>query len=56
MDHDRVRLGYLSLGRGAVLAGMDRGSFMRAMDERGVPVFGYSVEDLKKDVATLESL
>ena len=53
---DRVRSGYVSLGRGAVLAGMDRWSFMRAMDERGVPVIGYSVGDLKKDVATLESL
>ena len=53
---DRVRSGCISLGRGAALAGMDRWSFMRAMDERGVPVIGYSVEDLKKDVATLESL
>lgn len=53
---DRVRSGCISLGRGAVLAGMDRWAFMRAMDERGVPVIGYSVEDLKKDVATLESL
>lgn len=47
---DRVRSGGISLGRGAVLAGMDRWSFMRAMDEHGVPVIGYSVEDLKKDV------
>jgi predicted HTH domain antitoxin len=53
---DRVRSGGVSLGRGAVLAGLDRWSFMRAMDERGVPVIGYSVEDLKKDVTTLESL
>jgi predicted HTH domain antitoxin len=53
---DRVHAGRLSLGRGAMLAGMDRWAFMRAMDERGVPVIGYSVEDLKKDVATLESL
>ena len=53
---DRVRSGCISLGRGAVLAGMDRWSFMRAMDEHGVPVIGYSVEDLKKGVATLESL
>jgi predicted HTH domain antitoxin len=53
---DRVRSGRISLGRGAVLAGMDRWSFMWAMGERGVPVIGYSVEDLKKDVATLESL
>jgi hypothetical protein len=29
---------------------------MRAMSEHGVPVIGYSVEDLKKDIATLESL
>ena len=29
---DRVHSGYISLGRGAVLAGMDRWSFMRAMD------------------------
>jgi predicted HTH domain antitoxin len=53
---DRVRSGSISLGRGAMLAGMDRWSFMRAMDERGVPAIGYSVEDLKKDIATLESL
>ena len=31
-------------------------AFMRAMDDHGVPVIGYSVEDLKKDVTTLESL
>ena len=53
---DRVRSGCISLGRGAVLAGMDRWSFMRAMSERSVTVIGYSVEDLKKDVTTLESL
>ena len=53
---DRVRARCISLGRAAVLAGMDQWSFMQAMDERGVPVIGYSVEDLKKDVATLESL
>ena len=53
---DRVRSGCISLGRGAVLAGIDRWFFMRAMDERGVPVIGYSVEDLKRDVTTLESL
>ena len=53
---DRVRSGCISLGRGAVLAGMDRWAFMQAMSERGVPVIGYSVEDLKKDVTTLESL
>jgi predicted HTH domain antitoxin len=53
---DRVRSGCVSLGRGAELAGMDRRSFMQAMSEHGVPVIGYSVEDLKKDVATLESL
>ena len=53
---DRVRSGCISLGRGAALAGMDRWSFMQAMDDHGVPVIGYSVEDLKKDVTTLESL
>jgi predicted HTH domain antitoxin len=53
---DRVRSGRISLGKGAELAGMDRWSFMRAMSEHAVPVIGYSVEDLKKDVATLESL
>ena len=52
---DRVRSGRISVGRGAGLANLDRWSFMRAMDEHGVPVIGYSVEDLKKDVATLES-
>jgi predicted HTH domain antitoxin len=53
---DRVRSGHISLGRGAELAGMDRWSFMRAMSEHAVPVIGYSVEDLRKDIATLESL
>ena len=53
---DRVRAGQISLGRGAQLAGMDRWSFMRAMSDHGVPVIGYSVEDLRKDIATLESL
>lgn len=53
---DRVRSSCISLGRGAMLASMDRWSFMRAMDDRGVPVIGYSIEDLKKDVTTLESL
>ena len=53
---DLVRSGGVSIGRGAALVGMDRWSFMRAMNAHGVPVIGYSVEDLKKDVATLESL
>ena len=35
---------------------MDRWSFMRVMGEHGVPVMAYSAEDLRKDVATLESL
>jgi len=35
---------------------MDRWSFMQAMSERGVPIIGYSVEDLRRDLATLESL
>jgi predicted HTH domain antitoxin len=52
---ERVRSGCISLGKGAELAGMDRGSFMRVLSDHGVPVIGYSVEDLKKDVATLES-
>jgi hypothetical protein len=34
----------------------DRWSFMRAMSEHTVPVIGYSVEDLQRDIATLESL
>ena len=33
---DRVRSGSMRLGRGAVLAGLDRWAFMEAMDERGV--------------------
>jgi predicted HTH domain antitoxin len=53
---DRVRSGHISLGRGAELAGMDRWSFMQAMSEHGVPVIGHSVEDLRKDIATLDSL
>ena len=35
---------------------MERWSFMRTMGEHGVPVIAYSAEDLRKDVATLESL
>ncbi len=53
---ERVRSGCISLGKGAELAGMDRWAFMQAMSERGVPIIGYSVDDLKKDIATLESL
>ncbi len=53
---DRVRAGRISVGKGAELAGMDRWSFMRTMGEHGVPVIAYSAEDLRKDVATLESL
>jgi predicted HTH domain antitoxin len=53
---DRVRAGRISVGKGAELAGMDRWSFMRTMGEHGVPMIAYSAEDLRKDVATLESL
>ncbi|MGH7393026.1 MAG: UPF0175 family protein [Candidatus Rokuibacteriota bacterium] len=53
---DRVRAGRISVGKGAELAGLDRWSFVRTMEERGVPVIAYSTEDLRKDVATLESL
>ena len=53
---DRVRSGCVSLGKGAELAGMDRWSFMQAMSERGVPIIGYSVDDLKRDISTLETL
>jgi predicted HTH domain antitoxin len=53
---ERVRAGCISLGKGAQLAGMDRWSFMQAMSERGVPIIGYSVDDLKRDISTLESL
>ena len=53
---DRVRSGCISLGRGAQLASMGRWSFVQVMSQHGVPVIGYSVEDLKRDVATLESL
>ena len=35
---------------------MDRWPFMQTMGEHGVPVIAYSAEDLRKDVATLESL
>ena len=52
---DRVRVGRISAGKGAELAGMDRWSFMQVMSDYGVPVIGYSVEELKKDIATLES-
>jgi len=53
---DRVRSGRISLGRGAILASLDRGSFIRVMNDHGIPVIGYSVEDLKKDIATLDAL
>ena len=52
---DRVRAGCISIGKGAELASMDRWSFMRTMGGHGVPVIAYSPEDLRKDVATLES-
>ncbi len=53
---DRVRTGRISVGKGAELAGLARWSFVRTMGEHGVPVIAYSAEDLRKDVATLESL
>jgi predicted HTH domain antitoxin len=53
---DRVRTGRISVGKAAELAGMDRWSFVRTMGEHGVPAIAYSAEDLRKDVATLESL
>ena len=53
---ERVRSRCISLGKGAQLAGMDRWSFMQAMSEHGVPIIGYSVEDLRRDLATLESV
>jgi predicted HTH domain antitoxin len=53
---DRVRTGRISVGKGAELAGLDRWSFVQTMGEHGVPVIAYSTEDLRKDVATLESL
>jgi len=51
---DRIRTGRISVGKAAELAGTDRWSFMRTMEEHGVPVIAYSAEDLRKDVATLE--
>jgi predicted HTH domain antitoxin len=53
---DRVRCGRVSVGKGAQLAAMDRWSFVRALGEHGVSAISYPVEDLQKDVATLESL
>ena len=53
---DRVRAGRISSGKGAELSGMDRWSFIKTMGEHGVPVIAYSPEDLRKDVATLDSL
>ena len=53
---DRVRAGRISVGKAAELAGTDRWSFMQTMGEHGVPAIAYSAEDLRKDVATLESL
>jgi predicted HTH domain antitoxin len=53
---ERVRAASISVGKGAELAGMDRWSFTQLMAEHGVPVIAYSAEDLRKDVATLESL
>ncbi len=52
----RVGTGRISVGKGAELAGLARWSFVRTMGEHGVPVIAYSAEDLRKDVATLESL
>ncbi len=50
---DRVRTGGISIGKGARLAGLDRWAFMRVMDEHGMPIINYAVEDLKKDLDTL---
>jgi len=35
---------------------MDRWSYIRTLAERGVPVIASSGEDLRKEVATLDSL
>ena len=53
---DRIRVGRISAGKGAELAGMDRWSFMRTMEEYGVALFAYSADDIRRDVATLELL
>ena len=53
---DRVRTGRISVGKGAELAGMDRWSFVRTIGQHGAPAIAYSGEELRKDLATLESL
>jgi predicted HTH domain antitoxin len=53
---DRVRTGGMSIGKGARLAGLDRWAFMRVMDEHGIPIINYAVEDLKKDLDTLRPI
>jgi predicted HTH domain antitoxin len=53
---DRVRAGRVSVGKGAQIAGVDRWSFTQTLAQHGVPVIAYSPEDLRKDVATLDSL
>lgn len=52
---DRVRTGRISIGKGARLVALDRWAFMRVMDEHGIPIINYAVEDLRKDLDTLRS-
>jgi predicted HTH domain antitoxin len=43
-------IGRLSMGQAARLAGYSRSTFMELLGKRGVPVFDYPAEDLKKEL------
>lgn len=53
---DQVRRGDMSLAYGAALAGQDRWTFTRTLDEHGVPAIGYDLDDLERELALIETL
>ena len=48
--------GEVSLGRAAALAGYSKAAYRKLLGERGVPAFGYTVEEFEDELATLEEL
>jgi predicted HTH domain antitoxin len=45
----------VTLGRGAIVAGLTQSDFLRELGRRSVPIH-YDVEDLRADVQTLAGL
>lgn len=45
-------VGRLTLGKAAKFAGLSKRAFMEALGKQGVPVFAYSPEELREEVAS----